>query len=212
MSQDDFAFEPIRGLPERPPEGEVILWQGQPNWLRLTVDSLNLWWVLAYFIFLFVWRLISVSDLMPIDQALLVSFPFLALALIVSLLLLLVGFIQAKATVYTITNKRIVMRIGAALTLTLNLPFTEIENAAIASSSKNFGSIAIDTKRDAKFSFLVLWPHVRAWHFKKPQPSLRCIPNATEVAEILANAAKARLIEVKDSPKQKLQNIDAVVS
>ena len=54
MSQDDFAFEPIRGLPERPPEGEVILWQGQPNWLRLTVDSLNLWWVLAYFIFLFV--------------------------------------------------------------------------------------------------------------------------------------------------------------
>ena len=122
MSQDDFAFEPIRGLPERPPEGEVILWQGQPNWLRLTVDSLNLWWVLAYFIFLFFWRLISVSDLMPIDQALLVSFPFLALALIVALLLLLVGFIQAKATVYTITNKRIVMRIGAALTLTLNLP------------------------------------------------------------------------------------------
>ena len=212
MSQDDFAFEPIRGLPERPPEGEVILWQGQPNWLRLTVDSLNLWWVLAYFIFLFVWRFISVSDLMPIDQALLVSFPFLALALIVALLLLLVGFIQAKATVYTITNKRIVMRIGAALTLTLNLPFTEIENAAIASSSKNFGSIAIDTKNDAKLSFLILWPHVRAWHFKKPQPSLRCIPNATEVAEILANAAKARLIEVKDSPNQKPQNIDAVVS
>ena len=152
MSQDDFAFEPIRGLPERPPEGEVILWQGQPNWLRLTVDH-QFWWVLAYFIFLFVWRFISVSDLMPIDQALLVSFPFLALALIVALLLLLIGFIQAKATVYTITNKRIVMRIGAALTLTLNLPFTEIENAAIASSSKNFGSIAIDTKNDAKFSF-----------------------------------------------------------
>ena len=212
MSQDDFAFEPIRGLPERPPEGEVILWQGQPNWLRLTVDSLNLWWVLAYFIFLFVWRFISVSDLMPIDQALLVSFPFLALALIVALLLLLIGFIQAKATVYTITNKRVVMRIGAALTLTLNLPFTEIENAAIAPSSKNFGSIAIDTKSDAKVSFLVLLAHVRAWHFKKPQPSLRCIPNATEVAKILANAAKARLIEVKDSPKQKLQNIDAVVS
>ena len=67
------------------------------------------------------------SDLMPIDQALLVSFPFLALALIVALLLLLVGFIQAKATVYTITNKRIVMRIGAALTLTLNLPLLKLK-------------------------------------------------------------------------------------
>jgi hypothetical protein len=41
---------------------------------------------------------------------------------------------------------------------------------------------------------------------------LRCIPNAAEVAEILSNAAKARLVDVKDSPKQKLQNIDAVVS
>jgi hypothetical protein len=212
MSQDDFAFEPIRGLPERPPEGEVILWQGQPNWLRLTVESLNVWWILGYFIFLFVWRFISVSDLMPLNQAVLVSLPFLALAMIVTLLLMLVGYIQAKATVYTITNKRVVMRIGAALTVTLNLPFTEIENAAIASSSKNFGSIAIDTKQDAKFFFLVLWPHARAWHFKKPQPSLRCIPNAAEVAEILSNAAKARLVDVKDSPKQKLQNIDAVVS
>ena len=212
MSQDDFAFEPIRGLPERPPEGEVILWQGQPNWLRLTVESLNVWWILGYFIFLFVWRFISVSDLMPLNQAVLVSLPFLALAMIVPLLLLLVGYIQAKATVYTITNKRVVMRIGAALTVTINLPFTEIENAAIASSSKNFGSIAIDTKQDAKFSFLVLWPHARAWHFKKPQPSLRCIPNAAEVAEILSNAAKARLVDVKDCPKQKLQNIDAVVS
>ena len=28
MSQDDFAFEPIRGLPERPPEGEVIFVAG----------------------------------------------------------------------------------------------------------------------------------------------------------------------------------------
>jgi hypothetical protein len=127
MSQDDFAFEPIRGLPERPPEGEIILWQGQPNWLRLTVESLNVWWVLGYFIFLFVWRFISVSDLMPIGQALLVSFPFLALAMIVTLLLMLVGYILARTTVYTITNKRVVMRIGAALTVTLNIPFTEIE-------------------------------------------------------------------------------------
>jgi hypothetical protein len=104
------------------------------------------------------------------------------------------------------------MRIGAALTVTLNLPFTEIENAAIASGSKDFGTIVIDTKQTTKFSFLVLWPHARAWHFKKPQPSLRCIPDAAQVAKILSNAAKARLIEEKDSPKQKLQNIDAVVS
>ena len=41
MSHDDFAAEPINGLPELPPRGEVILWQGRPNWFRLTVESLN---------------------------------------------------------------------------------------------------------------------------------------------------------------------------
>ena len=45
MSEDDFAVEPIEGLPELLPKGEVILWQGRPNWLRLTIESLNLWWV-----------------------------------------------------------------------------------------------------------------------------------------------------------------------
>ena len=127
MSQDDFAFEPIRGLPERPPEGEVILWQGQPNWWRLTVESLNIYWVLGYFAFLFAWRFISVSDIMPLEQAFKVSFPFLVLASIVAALLIIVGYIQAKTTVYTITNKRIVMRIGAALTVTLNLPFQKLK-------------------------------------------------------------------------------------
>ncbi|MDZ7712682.1 MAG: hypothetical protein U5L06_06050 [Rhodovibrio sp.] len=31
MSHDDFDFEPIPGLPKRPPEGEEILWQGAPS-------------------------------------------------------------------------------------------------------------------------------------------------------------------------------------
>lgn len=32
---DDFAVEPIPGLPELPPEGEHILWQGAPCWHAL---------------------------------------------------------------------------------------------------------------------------------------------------------------------------------
>jgi len=29
---DDFAGEPVRGLPEKLPAGERILWQGMPDW------------------------------------------------------------------------------------------------------------------------------------------------------------------------------------
>ncbi|MEO0946437.1 MAG: PH domain-containing protein, partial [Pseudomonadota bacterium] len=47
MSHDDFATEPVRGLPERPPEGEEILWQGQPSAWALTRSAFAFWWVMG---------------------------------------------------------------------------------------------------------------------------------------------------------------------
>ena len=114
MSEDDFAVEPIEGLPELLPKGEVILWQGRPNWLQLTIESLNLWWIIGYFGLLATWRLLTVIDYMPLGTAISVIIPFLFIAAVAGLLLCIVGYVQAKATLYTITNKRVVMRIGAA--------------------------------------------------------------------------------------------------
>ena len=195
MSEDDFAVEPIEGLPELLPKGEVILWQGRPNWLRLTIELLNLWWVIGYFGLLAAWRFLTVIDYMPLGTAFSASIPFLFVAAFVGLLLCGVGYIQAKATLYTITNRRVVMRIGAALTLTLNLPFTKIDNAAVAKKRGGFGNIAFETSGDTKFSFFVLWPHARSWYFGKPQPTLKCIPDIEKVSSILGQAAKSRIIE-----------------
>ena len=114
MSEDDFAVEPIEGLPELLPKGEVILWQGRPNWLQLTIESLNLWWIIGYFGLLATWRFLTVIDYMPLGTAISVIIPFLFIAAFAGLLLCIVGYVQAKATLYTITNKRVVMRIGAA--------------------------------------------------------------------------------------------------
>lgn len=201
MSEDDFAVEPIEGLPELLPKGEVILWQGRPNWLRLTIESLNLWWVIGYFGLLAAWRFLSVIDYMPFGTAISASIPFLFVAAFVGLLLCGVGYIQAKETLYTITNRRVVMRIGAALTLTLNLPFTKIDNAAVAKKRGGFGNIAFETSGDTKFSYFVLWPHARSWYFGKPQPTLKCIPDIEKVSSILGQAAKSRIIE-KDNHTQ----------
>lgn len=195
MSHDDFAAEPVKGLPELPPRGEVILWQGRPNWWRLAVESLNLWWVMAYFAVLTVWRFLTVVDTLPLDRAIAVSLPFLVIAALVAVMFLIVSYIQARATVYTITNRRVAMRVGAALTVTLNLPFTQIENASLAKGRRGCGNIALETKGASKFSFLVLWPHARPWHFSKPQPTLRAIPDVDAVAKVLAQAAKSRIIE-----------------
>src|SRR6056297_1149213 len=145
MPHDDFQVEPVKGLPETPPEGEVILWQGKPDWWALSKESLNLLWVAGYFVFLAAWRFVAVIDLMPLGQAIWASVPFLILGGIVIGLLVLIGWVQAVATVYTVTNRRVAMRVGAALTVTLNLPYTQIANANLALRKGGTGSITFET-------------------------------------------------------------------
>jgi len=127
MSHDDFAFEPVRGLPEALPKGEHILWQGSPDPWRLACEALKLRWIAGYFAVLTVWRVVVSMDTAPLGEALMHGVPFvLACALVY-----VVARVQARSAVYTLTNKRVAMRIGAALTMTLNLPYTQIGNASL---------------------------------------------------------------------------------
>lgn len=193
MSHDDFQIEPVEGLPELPPEGEQILWQGRPSWWALAVESLNLYWVIGYFAILTLWRFGSVVDLMPMGQAIGASMPFVILGVVVCALLMLVAYVQARATMYTVTNRRVAMRIGAALNVTLNLPYTEIGNAMLDLRRKGTGTIAFKTLGKTKLSYLVCWPHVRPWHWNPTEPALRCIPDAERVAGMISQSAEARV-------------------
>ena len=190
---DDFAVEPVNGLPETPPEGEHILWQGRPNWWALTRESLNLLWVAGYFVILALWRFGTLMDQVSLSSAFAASFPFIILGGIVCALLLVIGIVQARSTVYTITNRRVAMRIGAALTVTLNLPFSQIARADLNTRRDGTGTIALDLLDDTRLSYLVCWPHVRPWHMNPTQPALRCIPDAERVADLIADAAQARV-------------------
>lgn len=192
MSHDDFATEPLPGLPERPPEGEVILWQGRPAIWALTRDALAFWWVAGYFAALTLWRIVVLFDQMPLAQAVWAALPFVILGVFVGLLLWLTAAIQARATLYTVTNRRIVMRIGAALTLTLNLPYTQVARADLDLRRDGTGTIALTTLGETRLSYLVCWPHVRPWHFRT-KPALRALPDAARVADLIAEAATTRI-------------------
>ncbi|MHA7874948.1 photosynthetic complex putative assembly protein PuhB [Roseivivax sp.] len=199
MPHDDFATEPVKGLPERPPEGERILWQGRPEAWALARDALSLKWVALYFLGLAVWRFVAVVDLMPLGQALGAAVPFLILGAITLGLLFAIAYVQARATVYTITNRRVAMRIGAALTVTLNLPYTQIASADLARRRDGTGTISFLTLGETRLSYLVCWPHVRPWKMAPTQPALRCIAEADKVAEILGEAARTRIAEPRVS-------------
>lgn len=198
---DDFQGpEPVRGLPERPPEGERILWQGKPDWRALARDALLIKWVAVYFGFLALWR--GAAGWMAVDMSrglgavsVLVVMGALACGII-----LLFAWIQARATVYTITNRRVVMRIGAALTVTLNLPYRWIGSADLAMGKDDTGTIAFDLLGETRFSYLVCWPHVRPWHMRKTQPALRAIPEPEKVAALISEHARAEVTKPAVAP------------
>jgi hypothetical protein len=207
---DDFAFEPVRGLPETLPDGEHVLWQGAPDWWALTKEALSFWWVVGYFVFLFAWRTVAGLTTETLVQSATAASFFLALGAIVCVLLLITGIVQAKSTVYTITNRRVAMRIGAALTMTLNVPFRQVKNAELARRKSGTGTIAMQLMDDGgRFSYVMTWPHVRPWRMKHPEPALRCIPDAANVAKILAEAAETAVSEPVIEPVTPAQPVAA---
>ena len=193
MSHDDFAVEPIPGLPARPPQGEEVLWQGRPNTWALAREAMGLYWVAGWFVLLAVWRVGVVSSEQSFSIALLAGLPLILMGLITCGIILLIAWVQARATVYTITSARVAMRIGAALTVTFNIPYKKIAGASLDLKKAGTGTIALEILGDTKISYLVCWPHVRPWRMAKTEPALRCIPHAEKVASILAEAAETRI-------------------
>ena len=189
---DDFAMEPVPGLPEAPPKGEEVLWQGRPDVWALARESMGLNWVAGYFVALAIWRAAAVGD-GSVGSAVAIVLPYLAIGLVACAILLGLALVYARTTVYTLTTARVAMRIGAALTVTLNLPYTQIANASLDLKRRGTGTIALETLGDTRLAYLVCWPHVRPWYLSRTQPALRCISDAARVAQMLSEAAETRI-------------------
>lgn len=194
-NHDDFNFEPVKGLPERLPEGEHILWQGRPSARMLAREALSTRTIAVYFLIIAAIRVIISTNSYPLPTALGHAVPILMFGVIAVAILYGIAFVQARATVYTLTNKRVAMRIGAALTLTLNLPYTWIGNATLSAGKSGHGTIAFELIGDTRLSYVMTWPHVRPWYMARTQPALRCIPDVASVARIFAEAAETRVSE-----------------
>lgn len=200
MARDDFDHEPVRGLPEVPPEGEHILWQGAPVPLALARHALNARWIAGYFLALALWRGIAVGGRDGLAEGLVAASWFVTLGAVAVGVIALMAWAMARATVYTLTTHRLAMRIGAALTVTLNLPYRWIASADLAVHRDGTGTIVLDLKGDTRFSYIMLWPHVRPWAIQRPKPALRCIPEPRAVAALLARTAAARVTEIAPQP------------
>lgn len=192
---DDFNFEPIRGLPEELPADEHILWQGSPDPSRLAREALGIRWIAGYFLLLVIWRFGVSTTEYSAGVAAMHALPFVIAGLVACGIIYGIAYVQARSTVYTLTNKRVAMRIGAALTMTLNLPYTWIGNANADIKSSGHGTIAFELIGEDRLSYMMTWPHVRPWKMARTQPALRCIPDAANVAQMFADAAETRVAQ-----------------
>lgn len=191
-SDDDFNFEPVLGLPARLPAGEEILWQGRPDWRALAREAYGAQWVALYFGLIVLWRGGTGAADAGLAGALAFGLPYAGLGLLAVAVLSGLAFVQARATIYTVTTARVVMRIGAALSVSFNIPFRQIGSASLDNRGAT-GTVALHTLGETRISWLILWPHARPWHLARAQPALRCIPDAAQVARLLSEAAETRL-------------------
>jgi hypothetical protein len=192
-------FEPVPGLPGRLPEGETILWQGAPNWSALAVHAMHVRWVTLYFAAIIVAQGLSGAlgptpigaDGISLARAAGEAVWTAAFGLLAIGLLCLYAGLIAKTSLYTITNRRVVMRVGVAIPKAVNLPFAIIESAALRRHPGDTGDLPLQLKPEARAGYILLWPHVRPWRWNAPEPMLRAIPDAGGAAKILADALEA---------------------
>lgn len=185
-------YEPVPGLPEALPPGETILWQGAPQRAALARRALHVRTIGIYFAILAAWRGTTLAlDGAGVAEIVLGAGLLVLLGAAAILPLWIFAHASARSTLYTITNRRVVIRAGVALPTSFNVPFASIEAAGLKLHGEGVGDIALRLVREQKIAWIFLWPHARPWCFSRPEPALRCIADAEAVAQLLGRALAA---------------------
>jgi hypothetical protein len=179
----EYDAEPIRGLPGRLPPGEHIIWQGAPDWSTFARTVYRIRIVAGYFALLAAAGLLTGSVVGALVT--------LGVGLLGIALLALLAWGSALTTVYTLTNRRVVLRVGVAIPKCFNLPLSLVAGAELRRHGGGHGDIALSMIGAPSFGYALLWPHARPWRMREPQPMLRAIPDADMVAARLTRACAA---------------------
>jgi hypothetical protein len=188
----EHEWEAAPGLPSALPAGERVVWQGRPGWRQMALHAFHVRKIAVYFALMLAVQALNLTApdsgsgwkaMTDVEwKSLWVAASLYAFALG---LLLGTAWLSASSTLYTLTNKRVVMRIGIVLTLTFNLPYKRIAGASIKRHAKGFGDIALALYPEDRIGWAHLWPHQRAWYISQPQPTLRCLPESDPLGQQL---------------------------
>ncbi len=207
----EHEFEPQFGLPERLPQDEFIVWQGSPDVGALAASAFHIKKLVIYFLLLIVACAWPALETQAGAMAVLQAIKWIApLSLLGLASVWLMAYMTSRATVYTLTNKRVVMRLGIVLTVTFNLPIKQIDSSDVRLLNSGFGDITLALQGSDRIGWVHLWPSVRPWRISKPEPTLRAISDVQEVAVKLRDAwTQATGMAANATPSEQSVNTQA---
>ena len=207
----EHEFEPEYGLPEPLPAGERVLWQGSPQWQVMARRIFHVRKLTLYFGVILAVRAATVlSGGGTTADALLAALWLMPAVLLALGMVSLMAWMSSQTTVYTITDRRVVMRVGIVLSLTFNLPFSRIAAAGLRRHADGSGDIPLSLVAGEKIAYVHLWPHARPWRLTRPEPMLCSVPDAAKVSQVLAHAwAEATGLAVQAAPTREAESAQA---
>ncbi|MEL6302209.1 MAG: photosynthetic complex putative assembly protein PuhB [Pseudomonadota bacterium] len=177
--------------------GERVLWQGGPAPSLLARHALHVRKVALYFVLLLLWRVGNTLYGGGVwgDVAQTATTTILFGVTLCSMLWIYARWAE-RSTTYTITDKRIAIRTGVALQITVTIPLEKIESAGLIPRGETGGDVVLHTARDARVAYFVLWPSVQPFRIRHPRPMLRCLEDARSAADALKSAIEADMRQV----------------
>jgi Bacterial PH domain len=199
----EYDSEPVPGLPQELPAGEQMIWQGSPTFWGMAKQVLWLPYIAMYFATLMVWNIVSVLRAGGGMTGVLTANLWLAPVALAGLCILGgIAWAMHRSTMYTITNRRVVIRFGLALPMAVNIPFQKIRSASLSLQADGSGNIPLVLSPDHRMFYAMMWPNVRPWAMTRPEPMLRAIPDAALVADKLGRALAAHSAMTAELPAQ----------
>ena len=190
-------FEVHKNILDAIPEGESILWKGKPSFWGFSWYFFGLKLLAFYLIILsvvFAARL-TVTDFFT---AFIVDFlPFLLSGILTSFILMALAKIQSQSSVYIITENRVIIKSGAALSFLISMPFKKIKAVNLQKRKGSLGTISFELNSGKRVPYISCWPSVRPWRFKKTEPAFSCIENVDDVATILRKSVMAGRVSLQ---------------
>jgi Bacterial PH domain len=191
VKQDYQQFKDLqlKELPAPLPVGERVIWQGKPSFKGLALRSFHIREVAIYFGLLMVWKLWSNwAHGGSLEEGATSVLWLVAPAISAIAVLAGLAWLFRRAACYTITSKRVLFQFGVALPMTMNIPLSKIANAALKTYPDGSGDIPLALNDAKRVSYVLLWPHIRPWRLRMPEPMLSAVPDAAFAAAKLSEA------------------------